>query len=171
MNLLKKWGVGLFLAISLYGMESIYTSPLNHRLPELTHENGWFHVRTLPGSKAQEILNHQDKFGRTLLHYAALENKTQYAQSLIEQGQANLNIKDLEGNTPLHIAVQCNNYAMVDFLCKKGAHLDIKNKKQLTPFHISILKKHLNILELLGYYGADITIKMPAKVRGNQSSH
>ncbi len=74
---------------------------------------------------------------------------------LIESG-ADINIHDpseIIDNTPLHIAVNCSNYKLVNSLIKAGADVNGVNMDGETPIHNS---PPLKILNLLLDNGADI---------------
>lgn len=58
--------------------------------------------------KAKKLLNKQDQFGRTALHYAVLFRKLEAIAELLGFG-ADLNIQDLQGRTPFHFAAIKNN--------------------------------------------------------------
>ena len=44
-----------------------------------------------------------------------------------------MNCQDSKGNTPLHLACECNNTGMVDFLMKSGARTVVENKSGQLP--------------------------------------
>ena len=44
-----------------------------------------------------------------------------------------MNCQDFKGNTPLHLACECNNIGMVDFLVKSGAKKKVENKALQIP--------------------------------------
>jgi len=87
-------------------------------------------------------LNLQDHKGRSLLHSAVapgLNRQATYevAQLLIDCGH-DVNCADADGNTVLHIAVQCIcplASRFVDILAASGAHLDYANKEGKTPLN------------------------------------
>lgn len=56
-------------------------------------------------------------------------------QALLENN-ANPNATDINGNTPLHIAMIAGDVNSVTLLIKNGAKLDIKNRFNLTPLQI-----------------------------------
>jgi ankyrin repeat protein len=55
---------------------------------------------------------------------------------LVDVGKAKLNVKNSEGDTPLHIAA-ARDTKVVQFLIDRGAHVNIKNTQGETPLHIA----------------------------------
>ncbi|CAB0028180.1 unnamed protein product [Trichogramma brassicae] len=47
-----------------------------------------------------------------------------------------LNVRDNEGNTPLHLAVLCENAEMIESLLRRGVDPCLANAEGLTPLHI-----------------------------------
>lgn len=56
------------------------------------------------------------------------------ASLLLERG-ADVNARDIEGDTPLHDAVRRGNGAMVELLIRHGADASIKDDNNMTPFN------------------------------------
>ncbi|KAL7303496.1 hypothetical protein TKK_0003663 [Trichogramma kaykai] len=55
-----------------------------------------------------------------------------------------LDIRDKEGNTPLHLATLCGSNDMIESLLRRGADPDVANAEGLTPLHVicQSQKKH-----------------------------
>uniref|UniRef100_A0A1I7ZFJ0 ANK_REP_REGION domain-containing protein n=1 Tax=Steinernema glaseri TaxID=37863 RepID=A0A1I7ZFJ0_9BILA len=83
--------------------------------------------------EAQAEVNVRDRFGATPLHRAAALNRRSIIRLLTATKGIRLDVKDSEGNTPLHLACQdgCED-AMFD-LVSAGADLDIYNKEEKKP--------------------------------------
>jgi ankyrin repeat protein len=84
----------------------------------------------------------------TPLHLAVHREKEKNVRVLVDVGKAKLNIKNSEGDTPLHIAAS-RNEKVVQFLIDRGAHVNIKNTRGETPLHVAAYhgkKKNVKIL-------------------------
>jgi ankyrin repeat protein len=68
-----------------------------------------------------------DRLGRSQLHYAALEGRTDDIQALIDSG-ADINLPDKDGRTPLHFAAQQYQVRSAELLCKAGADIQARDK-------------------------------------------
>ena len=88
------------------------------------------------------------------LNFALSNNRMDIAKSLIEDG-ANVNDKNLAGNTPLHLAVIRNSPDMASLLLEYGAHVNEKNRSGNTSLHLA-KGKDAEIAKLLLEKGADI---------------
>lgn len=64
--------------------------------------------RLMDLDKQKRLLNKQDDFGRTALHYAVLFRKLESIAELLGFG-ADLNIQDQQGRTPFHLSAVKNN--------------------------------------------------------------
>lgn len=93
----------------------------------------------------------QDSEGRTAMHHLAVSTvaarngrlqayrrpDTAIAstmKSLLDK-QANVNIADEDGNTPLHLAMEAGDGAMIKALIAAGANVNAVNKEGKTPMH------------------------------------
>ncbi len=86
-------------------------------------------------------INKQDGAGFTALHFAAQENNFGIAKLLIERG-ADLEIRDVYGNTPLIRAVSSSKGKgeIIDLLLQHGADMNVKN-----DYGVSALEDAKNI--------------------------
>ncbi|MGB4776012.1 MAG: ankyrin repeat domain-containing protein [Daejeonella sp.] len=78
--------------------------------------------------------NHQDISGFSALHFAGQNKNEEVAKILIEYG-ADLELRDIHGNTPIFTAIFNSKYdfRLVKLYVKHGASLDNLNKYQKTP--------------------------------------
>ena len=67
---------------------------------------------------------------------AAQEGNLETVEVLLKAG-ANMEAKDNEGRTPLHLAVAAGKLETIDALITAGADTTIKNNKGETPFQLT----------------------------------
>lgn len=105
-------------------------------------------------------LNSINEEDRGILTICILEGRTDLALYLINETDINLNQADRNGYTPLHFAVQENNYSVVEALVRKNAVIDPIDKFGNTPLYKCVTEKvNINITNVLLEYGANVTIK------------
>lgn len=66
------------------------------------------------------------QYNWTYLHLAVWMNKVNVVQALLKMG-AEINIQDVNGDTPLHLALITNKRFLAKILLENGAKVDIKN--------------------------------------------
>lgn len=80
-------------------------------------------------------------------------------EKLIEMG-ADINAKDSDERTALHIAVAHNDPEVVELLLSKGAAVDALNKKKESAILLAIRRVPcLGYVDALVRYGADMNVK------------
>lgn len=98
-------------------------------------------------------LNPTDRTGSTPLHYAGMST-----QLLIDR-KADLEVKDCEGWTALHLAVQSNWIEKVRMLLAAGVDMNTTDAEGSTPLHDVVHEQDFEMAELLIKAGANIEIK------------
>jgi len=99
----------------------------------------------------------EDKTGKGLLHVYILKGETGKVGKLIKQG-LDINQKDDNGNTPLHLAIKRGTARVIKYLLKyKTIDLEVKNNNYQTPLQYSVQEKGSLIKELINK-GADTNI-------------
>ncbi|MBP6870322.1 ankyrin repeat domain-containing protein [Candidatus Babeliales bacterium] len=94
-------------------------------------------------------LNITDKFGTACLHYAAHCGNIAFARLLIEHG-ADINVCDSHHITPLHAALQNNQWSMVkELLSYKNIDVNAVQDNGFTALHMAIIKNDMPMLKLL----------------------
>lgn len=96
------------------------------------------------------------KLGFTALHVAIFyTHHIGIVKYLLGQG-ANIETKDNEGNTPLHVAMQKGHLDIVLALIQAKANIEAKNNVGDTPLHIAMQKGHTAVVLALVKAGADL---------------
>jgi ankyrin repeat protein len=89
------------------------------------------HLIKLLNGKTDEYVNQQDSLKKyTPLHFAVLHPKI---LEIMLEVPCDVNAKDQDGNTPLHLALKEKKEDVVKLLINKGSKLDIKNSQGETP--------------------------------------
>ncbi|KAF4342049.1 hypothetical protein FBEOM_3980 [Fusarium beomiforme] len=98
-------------------------------------EYRWIDRLSLDALQINGHINAVCSNGQTALHWAAKYGKEHIVGLLIERG-ADLNLKDNNGDSPLHVALTCTTTdceGVVKRLVKAGAKLDIRGRRGRTP--------------------------------------
>jgi ankyrin repeat protein len=94
--------------------------------------------------------NNQDFEGSTALHYAIEHNQFSITKMILENN-ANVNIQDIRGNSPLWTATfnSRGNYVFVKLLLEFRANTKLKNKYGLTPIDFAKRIEDIGLIEVL----------------------
>lgn len=118
--------------------------------------------------KLYEELHHKDpKNGNTHLHNAAIEGDDIAINWLISKG-LDVNAKNNNGNTPLHLAVGYNRLeaarALLEAKGKYKININATNKakKGMTPLYFAIAQQNIPMIELLLKNDANVNVHDPA---------
>lgn len=111
--------------------------------------------------KLTSILQCIDNRKQNLLHIAAFNDKSKYIKLLIKMG-TKPNQMDIDGNTPLHIAIIENNLNCITEILSvnnkintsKIVDINIFNDNSQTPLFLAIQQKKFDIIKILLNYGA-----------------
>jgi hypothetical protein len=106
--------------------------------PEITHYKDYaFRIAklygtilkkdALPMEDYQAIMQFQDGYQRTILHYLSMHGAVKAIMSAVKTLKANTEAKDFEGNTPLHYGAMHYSSGTLFWLSAKGANPKIKN--------------------------------------------
>jgi len=83
-----------------------------------------------------------DKEGNTLLHLAVLRSAGIDTVGLIIERKAIVNARNMNGDTPLHLAVSMNRRDAGELLIAKGADIFAVNAEGRTPLHLAVNASH-----------------------------
>ena len=104
-------------------------------------------VRQLLSSGADPNL--RDIYGWTPLMRAVYEGREKVVQALLEQPDVDLNAKNDQGATALHLAAVKGNEALTRFLLFAGANPLVGDRKGRTPENLAVAAGHENVAKLL----------------------
>ena len=137
---------------------------LSNKVPNPIIETMLFLTRDLQNScilpvlwrANRERLSLQDEYGRTVLHYAALEGWASSIDILAEYMRHDLNIQDHADKTALHVAVMpgresqtANRLRIAKSLLDEGAATEIKDYSGMTPLLLAIQFGMYDMVKLL----------------------
>lgn len=96
--------------------------------------------------------------GTNALHAACYSDKcsTKLVELLCQYGRFDLNEANNSGETPLLMAIERNDYELVDYLLRQGALSDQANHDECYPIHLACFNGQANILYLLLAFNATI---------------
>ncbi|WP_455756289.1 ankyrin repeat domain-containing protein [Sulfurimonas sp.] len=103
-------------------------------------------------------INESGKYGNSALMKAVREARSDIASELIEAG-ADLELRNIDGNTALWNACFGQDYKCVEQLVKAGIKLDSMNDNDVTALMYSASAGKADMVKLLVEYGADKSIE------------
>ncbi|XP_065199147.1 E3 ubiquitin-protein ligase mib1-like [Sycon ciliatum] len=84
------------------------------------------------------LVNEKKDDGYTALHLASLNNHTEVAELLVEQGKAQKDVQNINLQTPLHLAVERQHMHIIKLLIAADARVDICDKEGDTVLHEAV---------------------------------
>jgi len=94
-------------------------------------------------------------YSETLLIHAIRNNWPNIIKHLIESG-ADINIRDIDGSTPLHIATNSSNIDIVKYLILSGADINQVDNYGRTPLYNATIQSNIDMIKYLVESGANI---------------
>ncbi|KAK2716435.1 hypothetical protein QYM36_010851 [Artemia franciscana] len=108
------------------------------------------------GNNFQQVINIQDRCGRSPLLLAAKYGHTR-VMDLLLKNQARVDVFDSEGFSALHYASESGHSSSCDLLLIHNAFVNSKSRQGLTPLHLAALKGYTNLVKrLITIHGATI---------------
>lgn len=114
-------------------------SQQGHSPLQYAASKGWKEIAQLLIENGANV-NISDARGARPLHRAASIGIVPIVLMLVECQDIDVNPRDKEGNTPLHLACEENRGEVCKILVSNGAELDCKNKEQKTPLDLAAPK-------------------------------
>ncbi|KAG8653949.1 hypothetical protein MANES_05G085350v8 [Manihot esculenta] len=108
------------------------------------------------GFLAKRVESIKDHDGRTALHLAAEQGKTNVCEFLIGEVKMDVNLRDRKGNTPLHCAILEDHSHIAASLLENGANPNAATGQKFTPLHYAAKRGCRKVLQLLISKGAEI---------------
>lgn len=109
--------------------------------------------------KAKANVHAYDKNAQPALHMAC-SNKVRIVKYLIEEAKLDKNLRNQQGDTPLHEAVSNENFAVVKYLMQEQkVQKEVKNLMGFTPLHIACSFSSHDITEYLAIQKAGLNEK------------
>ena len=99
--------------------------------------------------KNPQLINEKDSRQETLLSYAIKKNKIEIFNLLLTSSILDLNYKNKDGNSYLHISILFEREKMVKSLIKKGININSQNNEGNTPLHFAYDVDNKNIINEL----------------------
>jgi len=100
------------------------------------------------------LINANDRFGHTPLHFTAYKGNARFLQYLLRNG-GNPNARGRHDSTPLHSAAWGRNVAALEVLLEEGSDVDARTDEGETPGMTASLRGEKEILEILFALSAD----------------
>jgi ankyrin repeat protein len=126
----------------------------------------WLWAASLLGTlellpKAGVDTNVRGHRGETILHYDGLNDiriRSISTRLLIAEG-ANVELQDVGGHSPLHLAASRGQLSVVMLLLEAGANKNVRNKYGNTPLHFAASSGQLSVVTLLLEAGANMNVR------------
>ncbi len=157
------------------GLDPHATNSTKRTLLHYAAYYGCFEAFKVLTSEYRLDMRAQDSYGCTPLHKAAEKGHVEIIQYLLSESEPlNVNVRDKEGNTPLHYAISSSNESeVIERLLALGADVDAKNKRGQTIFnivpedsklkayllHYAVFSQESKTIERLLNEGADVNVR------------
>ncbi|SBO27069.1 conserved Plasmodium protein, unknown function [Plasmodium knowlesi strain H] len=105
---------------------------------------------------------------RTAFWYSCRNGNLKMARIILKKG-SNINHKDANGISPLHISVKYGHLNIAKFLIENNANVDITDNEGQSPIFYAIINKHYDIVKLLIENGADVQMKDHVNLKSSES--
>nr|ACO15472.1 26S proteasome non-ATPase regulatory subunit 10 [Caligus clemensi] len=103
---------------------------------------------------ANADMNIQDNLGASPLHRAVGVGHVELLINIFEKFPklVDPNLRDLQGNTPLHIACEDGNFACLEVFLKAGSDPSIQNKEEKKPIELAPVDQRRKLQNMIDRY-------------------
>ncbi len=113
------------------------------------NEDGWNKKNELKKDSSCNIVQGlKSPQSTTLAGFAAINGYLDALRLILEKG-GDINVRDSEGETPLHKAAYLGHTETAKFLIEKGADVNAKQRDGMTPLHLTIFFLRIDTAKLL----------------------
>nr|AGQ20166.1 AsIV-cont00051-ORF1 [Apophua simplicipes ichnovirus] len=126
---------------------------------EIARENSLWMLRRITHTVNENIdflLRESNDRGETCIHIAANGRSEKTTIAMIEMFVrlgADINARNITGETPLHYAVCNDNCQLIQWLCEQESiDLNAMNQHLLTPYELAIIRNSKDAANILKYY-------------------
>ena len=135
-------------------------------LREAARHGNFERVQSLVGNGV-DLNEVTDPLFNTHIHWASENGHLQIVDFLVKQG-ANLNVRDVNGRSPLYratdgctcaIANPRNHFPVVKYLVEHGADIHANDDRGNSSLHLACIRGNIHLVKCLVNHGADITAR------------
>lgn len=119
-------------------------------------------VLAAPRTLAQDMPPQDVTQGNQLIHDVAKTGSGAKLKALLAQNPALLNVKNVRGSTPLHLAAINPDASAIAVLLSAGAEVNVADEEGFTPLHMAAFHRQADYALLLLEAGADVNAKTTA---------
>jgi ankyrin repeat protein len=113
--------------------------------------SGVFSIPLVTKSQGYLVQNQSSKHCM-LLDYACKSNRTMLVKAIVE---GNINTRDINGRSPLHVACEHSKLELVSFLVKKACDQSLQDDAGQLPLHVAAARNGLEIVKLVSSCNVD----------------
>ncbi|CAD8093988.1 unnamed protein product [Paramecium sonneborni] len=164
-----------------YGLEAIHYFIYKGKVDVLNHISPIYKPKNLLGMAAiqndimsmiilKEKMEESEKISDayqnnvTPLHLVC-QSKSDYAALVLMKWKHPLNVKDSQGNTPLHIAANNGSYKLIRKLIQRGGSISVKNNNNQLPMDLAKDEQTIEALKSFRFSWKSLLLKLNIKPR------
>jgi acyl-CoA-binding protein len=140
-------GVGSWVSVSVMQPEKDTLPESDKTIFDFVQENNMERLDQILPTLSRDELNRLDTSGMGLLHWAADRGNTEVLQKLLSQPDINVNIQDVDLQTPIHYASSCGHLVCVQLLLAAGADKSMQDVDSKTSLELAFNEDIRNVLQ------------------------